>query len=120
MSDRTITLPIGDIVLVLFDEDEHGRFGGGSISTNLKSVCPYCDDKNCDMDCPDYGEHCSDRDMDKQREKEEEGVEFRLFNSAIDGVESFILSQACVGMDVESDRYIASLTACLDGIGNNY
>lgn len=119
MADKTITLPIGDIVITLIDEDKQGKFNSGSISTNLKETCSYCNNEDCDMDCPNYGEHCNDRDPDIQRQKEEEGIKFRLYNTAIDAIESMILAQACAGIDVESEKYIISLQACLDSIGNN-
>ena len=41
------------------------------------------------------------------------------YDSAIDGLESLILAQACAGIDVTSKEYIRALESAIDGISNN-
>lgn len=43
----------------------------------------------------------------------------RLFNAAIDGMESLILAHACAGVDVESPAYVEGVETAIEAIGNH-
>jgi hypothetical protein len=42
----------------------------------------------------------------------------KLFNAAIDGVESLILGHACAGVDVASPAYVEGIETAVEAIGN--
>ena len=44
----------------------------------------------------------------------------RLFNAAIDGLESLILAQACAGMDVASPSCIEAIESAVDAIADHH
>lgn len=110
MSERIIKLPIYGIVITLVDRksDSHRGWVGGSISTSLHEPCPACGEVSC------YA-HC-----DKSTETEDEYDARATFNKMISAMESFILAQACAGVDVESPAYLEALKTGFDAIGNNY
>jgi hypothetical protein len=43
----------------------------------------------------------------------------RLFNSAVDGLESLILAHACAGVDIESPAYIEGIETAVEAIANH-
>ena len=44
----------------------------------------------------------------------------RLFNAAIDGLESLILAHACAGVDVESLAYVEGIETAVEAIANHF
>jgi hypothetical protein len=44
----------------------------------------------------------------------------RLFNAAIDGLESLILAHACAGVDIESPAYVEGIETAVDAITNHF
>jgi hypothetical protein len=44
----------------------------------------------------------------------------RLYNAAIDGLESVILAHACAGVDVQSAAYIEGIETAVDAIANHF
>ncbi len=43
----------------------------------------------------------------------------RLYNAAIDGLESLILAHACAGVDIESEAYVEGVETAVEAISNN-
>ena len=109
---KTIELPCYGIKVILIDD------GGGSISSDMKETCPYCDDPNCEMDCEQFQEHCSDRDMDEQQEKQAERYEFLCHRAAVDALESIILGHAIAGIDVASPAYMEGIETAQQALTN--
>lgn len=123
MEQKTITLPCHNIVVILLDEELHAltpsKWGGGSITSDMKEICKYCEDINCEMDCPEYKEYASDRDTDIVAERLEERTEFQKGKSAINIIESMILAHAIAGIDIEAPGYVEGIETALDALGNN-
>jgi hypothetical protein len=44
----------------------------------------------------------------------------RLYNAAIDGLESLILAHACAGIDVESPAYLEGIETAADALANQF
>ena len=112
MSERTIYIPVHNIVIVLTDENisheivdtyykNTSKFGGGSITSELRKPCPDCGDTGC------YG-HC-----ENGTELEDDWYNRADFNKLMDAIESLILAQAKAGVDVESPAYLEALESVL-------
>lgn len=115
MSERTIEVEIyHQKVIINLTGD-----GGGSIDFPLFVVCDFCGDPHCYGECPDAQEHCSDRDMDCQQDKQGELQESIAFNGMMDGISSLVLAQAIAGIDVESESYVETLNGVIEACGNN-
>ena len=93
--------------------------GGGSITSDLKEVCTFCEDIDCDFLCKEAQEWISDRDIDYQLDKKEELTGRKDFNNMIDAIESMILGHAIAGIDIETPAYIEGIESAVDGCGNN-
>ena len=115
MSDKTVKLPCFGIVVELTDLELHSltpnRYGGGSITSDLKEVCPICEGPNCYRDCPS--------ELAKDKIEDEDDMEGRLdFNKMMDALESIIVAHACAGIDIKSPAYIegieTAVLACSD------
>jgi hypothetical protein len=119
--EKTIRIPSHNIEINLVDPDpeKEGLWLGGSISSDLKEICPHCNDPKCEMDCPQFGEYCTDRDTDIVAQKEKERIDFQRHRAAIDALESLILGHACAGIDVESPAYLEGIDTALNAITNN-
>lgn len=120
--DKTIKLPCYGIVVELTDLELHAltpnRYNGGSITSDLKETCSYCNDPDCDMGCFDFQSHCSDRDLAQQQRKEAERHEFLAHRAAVDAIESIILGHACAGIDIESPAYIEGIETAQQALTN--
>jgi hypothetical protein len=92
---------------------------GGSITSEMKEVCPHCEDRSCNFDCMEAQEWASDRDMDYQNDNNEELEGNRNFNYGVDAIEAMILTHAMQGLNVENEMYIAGIRAALEGLANN-
>jgi hypothetical protein len=110
--EKTIELPCYGIVVELTGD------GGGSITSDLKETCSYCNDSDCDMGCQEFLEHCSDRDIDEQLRKSKERFEFLCHRAAADTLESFIMSCACSGLDIETPAFIEAIETTMNALMN--
>ena len=100
----SINLPVYGIVIEV-------NLEGGSIVSTLKEPCTHCGESNCNYDC----------DGSKGADEEHERDEMRaLYNAAIDGLESFILSLACVGIDINEPKFLEAIETTVTAIANNY
>jgi len=118
---KTIKLALNNIVITLIDPDKNieGAWQGGSMESDIKETCPYCNDIDCEMNCEKFEEHCTDRDIDCFNKKKEERVEFMTHRGAAEAIESLILSHAVAGIDVESPAYIEGIETSLNAVTNN-
>jgi hypothetical protein len=105
---RTIELPLYKIKIEL----NNNR--GGTISSELKEVCPYCNDHLCSFDCPDAMEGASDRDIDCQNDKIAELEDLKYYNDKVNIIESIILAHAVAGVDIESPAYLEGIETVID------
>lgn len=83
---------------------------GGTIKSNLKENCPICG-AECYGACESIssGEVEAPEDLDSRR----------MFNTAMDAVESVVLAHACAGLDVQSKEYVEGLKTAIEAISNN-
>ncbi|MBN2579382.1 MAG: hypothetical protein JXB10_10355 [Pirellulales bacterium] len=44
----------------------------------------------------------------------------RLYNAAIDGLESLVLAHACAGIDVKSPAYLEGIETAIDALENQF
>ena len=119
-AEKVIKLPLYNIVITLskVDLEKPDRGISGTITSDLKELCGFCNNPKCDMLCVDAQEWMSDRDLDKRLIKKEEIYSKILFNNYIDIVGGIILAHACAGEDVGSPAYIEGIETVLDKIGN--
>lgn len=101
------------------DIENNCAYDNGTITSDLLETCSYCNDPACEMECMEYQEHCSDRDMDCQIEKQKEGQEFRLHRAAAHAVESMVLAHWCAGVDVTTPAYKEGIETTFDALTNN-
>ena len=114
-----IKLPCFGIDITLIGSEDNFGWDRGSIKSDLKEVCPYCNNPQCDMDCPQFLEHVSDRDTGIQKEKEQEVIEFQKHRAIADTIESLVLAHTIAGVDIESLAYIEGLETTCTAIINN-
>jgi hypothetical protein len=112
MSKKNIKLPSFGITISLTGD------GGGSIISDLKETCPYCKDPDCTMNCFEFQEHCSDRDLEAQQVKQSERYEFLCHRAAVDALESMVLAHAVAGIDVESPAYLEGIETTVLALTN--
>jgi len=86
--------------------------GAGSIMSDLKEVCPYCGHPYCYFDC-DQSKY------DNGQETEEDACSRRYYNSAMDGIESIILSHAIAGIDITTPEYKEGIETAVQGCASN-
>jgi hypothetical protein len=103
----TIILLNGKIVLDVEN-------GGGNVNSRLERIlCPVCGDPACNS--------CWCGSEEVEPEEDADDVAARLvYNGALDGIESLILAQACVGIDVAAAEYQEAIQTALDAIGNKF
>ena len=80
---KVIKLPSYGIEISLLREDEESIsncYTSGSIKSDLKEVCKFCDDPKCYGECPDAKCYIDDRDWEFMRDKKEEIRKFKQFN----------------------------------------
>ena len=107
MINKTITLPVYNIVIILNEK------GGGSITSNLKETCPYCGKVDCYL-------HCEiEIKTDAQIETEDEMHSRYNFNKVMDAIESIILAHAVAGIDVSSRAYVNGIDTAVFACSNN-
>lgn len=94
-------------------------WGGGCITSEMKEVCPHCEDRSCNFDCMDALEWASDRDIDIQNYNNEELKGNRNFNYGCDAIEVMVLTHAIAGLNVDNEMYHSGIRAALEGLANN-
>jgi len=99
-------------------KDESGWLFG-NIESDLKQVCPYCNNPECEMECSGFMEEMSDRDADAQKEKEQEAINFQKCRMVENAIESLILAHVMAGVNVESSEYLNGLKTACDAIVNH-
>jgi hypothetical protein len=108
-----IKLPCYGIIVTLSSNK-----GGAAITSDMQETCSYCEDPACDMDCPDFMEHCSDRDIGIQQTKEAERYEFLAHRAYVDALESIILGHAGAGIDISTPAYIEGIETAVQALTN--
>lgn len=68
---------------------------------------------------PNAGEPASGTITSELRCQVCRGAADRLYNAAIDSLESLILAHACAGIDVASPAYIEGIETAVEAIGNH-
>ncbi len=91
--------------------------GGGSITSDLKEICPYCDHIDCSFSCD--GSVSQFDDPEKNLQTEEEQQNRVNYNAAMDALESLIMAHAIAGIDIENPAYIEGIETAVNSIGNN-
>ncbi len=101
--NRVITTGCYGIVVEFID-------GGGTITSNLREVCPICGASNCYQGCSDeFG-----------KVEDEDGMEERLdFNKKMDALESIILALAIAGIDITTPAYLEGIETAVEACSNN-
>lgn len=119
--DGMITLPTYNISVTLTDPVFNGsvRYGGGNIHSSIKETCPYCQNADCDFDCPESSKWQNVKDTMSSIEKRAELEDLRNYNYACEGIESIILGHAVAGVDIESAAYLEGLESAIQGMANN-
>ena len=116
---KTIKLPIHNIVITLTENslDKPKLYKAGTISSDLKKPCPYCEQSDCHYSCD---ESQAGGFNGKELETDDEYNTRRQYNTAIDAIESIILAHAVAGLDVEASEYLEGLNSALDKIANEF
>ncbi len=110
---KVIELPVYGIIVVLV-KSSSGEYDSGSITSLLKEECNFCQSIDCDGECPDTLEYLSDRDKEWQ-EQEQKSINNRVnHNSMMNVIESFILSCACAGINIESSAFLEAIETTVD------
>lgn len=112
MHEKTIKLPCFGIEVTLTGD------GGSAITSDLKEICPYCKELDCNMSCFEFRDHCSDRDEEEQMRKWNERYEFLAHRAAADALESFIMACGGSGVDIESLAFIEAVEMTYDALAN--
>ena len=87
----------------------------GTISSNLKQTCPYCNQTDCNYSCDEsQAEGFNSQNLET---KEQHNTRLR-FNASVDAIESLVLAHSLAGIDVESKEYIEGLETTLDALMN--
>jgi len=109
--NKTITLPVGNIVLNV----DQAYPGAGTIQSSLKEDCPYCQEPGCNFGC-----EASKTLRERENPHVAGAVQSRLFfNACIDGIEAMILGCACAGIDVETPAFLEAIETAIQGATNN-
>ena len=129
-NSKTIVIKELDTTIVLYDEKPDHKivdtrfvdtttWGCGSVTGSLREICKYCGEAECDMDCFEFGEACTDRDSDVVEALRQDRQGFLAYNGAVDVLESMLLAHACAGIDVADERYVQGIQTALQALGNN-
>jgi hypothetical protein len=118
--ETDIVLSIHDIVVSPVDPQYYGayRFGGGSISSNMKMVCEHCGNPSCDFHCTEALKWALIEDSISILVKSEELKGNKTFNEQCDALESMILAHAIAGLHVDGSLYTEGIVSALDAMGN--
>jgi len=128
--ERMITLPTHNILVTVTDPIYDGsiKYRGGTVTSTLKETCPYCQDTDCDFDCPEAMNNISGKDadvvaaastMDIKLDKEDLESN-RNYNFACEALESIVLGHAVAGVNIETAAYLEGLEAAIDAVANNF
>ncbi len=100
------------------DFGEQGHIGiaitkhGATVDSDLKDKCPYCGLRDCYF-------NCDQSTYDDELETQEEMIDRKMFNTAIDVVESMVLAHAIAGIDVEAPSYKDGIEQVIKAFVNN-
>lgn len=108
-----------NIQLANIEYNGHVRWSGGHLMGGQRETCIHCESVECHWDCMEALEWAADRDMDMQDAKNEELQSNKDYNSACDALESHLLAQAVVGIDVTSSLYKEAYITAMDAISHN-
>lgn len=72
------------------------------LSGTLKEPCPFCGDEDCRYDCD---ESMAEGKSDERRHR---------YNDAMDSLESFLISMAAEGVDLDDTRIRKAIVVTLD------
>jgi len=120
---KTIKLPLGNIEITLIGRDKESQHSdlekwlGGSITSDLKEVCEYCNDAGCEMNCTKFLT-CEPTEKEIE-EYDQERIDFNRLRIAADTLESLILAHAIAGIDVEHPAYFEGLYTVQNALMNN-
>ena len=106
MTKQTINLHGEQVVVIETD----GKGGGHMTAIGLRDACPDCGSVDCERTC------AKQASWDDAQEQEAR----LLYNAAVHGVESFLLSLACLGVKVDSPKFVKALESTLDQIANHH
>ena len=88
--------------------------GEAAVDSDLKQLCPYCDTAECYADCDG-----SKGDIDGLESQED--MENRIrYNSAIDGIESFLMAIYARGVVLPDDVLREALQTVSDALDNQF
>lgn len=107
---KTITLPCYGIVVTLND-------GGGAIASGIQERCPTCHQYFCVGHLS--GDFRGEKPPFTPIEHEDDRIDRERFNTVIDGVEQFILSAACAGIDIETPAFLEAIETTVNAVANN-
>jgi len=88
----------------------------GLSSTGLKDPCPYCESVECYQHVADLP-GCNG--VPEQYETEDQSTDRRIYNAAIDGLESLLLSLYHEGYRFDDEKSLRAITTAIDAITNN-
>lgn len=112
IQEKIIELPCYGIVISLTGD------GSGSITSDIKESCSYCQEFDCNMDCHEFQKHCFCKEWDKLQEKQSERIEFLCHRAAADALESIILGHAVAEVDVSTPAYLEGIETAIQGLTN--
>lgn len=118
--ENMITLPTHNILVTLVDPiwDGYVRYGGGSITSNIKETCPHCKDTDCNFDCPESSKWQNIKDSMSSIQKRAESENYRHYNFACDTIEALVLGHAIAGVHIDSPAYLEGLESAIDATAN--
>jgi RNA polymerase subunit RPABC4/transcription elongation factor Spt4 len=98
-----------------------GNKGSAAISSDLKELCPHCQDSECYFTCEKSQVIPDCQFSEIAKEEEDEKVQSRhVWNSAMDAIESLILAHACAGINVCGKGYIKGIEQAIEGLSNHH
>lgn len=83
-------------------------------SQGLKDPCPYCHHPDCYM----HVTQTPGKTGPARYESTDAMQDRRVYNAAIDGIESMILAHAKAGIDIEDQRYQESVRTAVEALTN--
>lgn len=106
---------MNNITLKIHDGVEIHLNDGSLTSTGLKDPCPHCHKPDCYQHVADDGID----DCPQSYEDQAASNDRRIYNAAIDGLESLVLAQHQAGLDLEAPAYLEALRTAVDAITNH-
>ena len=112
MGLKVILLPCYGITIKIATEG-HEKYPSGSITSDLKESCPYCGQSDCYFSCDmSQGQPEDEPELETEAQVEQR----QQFNSAVDGVESLLLSLACAGLNLDTPKICEAIETTIQSI----